>query len=271
MATDATGGTSTDMPGRITFWTTPDNSGTLQERMRITNNGNVGIGTTTPGAKLEVTGISHFATAVNTQTAGPANIRLGADAANNDIEIGSFNPNISDLSFWNPSSGSMMNITAQNALFAGNRVTIGMATTGTHLLQLSADDAAKPSTNTWIIISDERLKNITGKYNKGLKEILQLNPITYYYKNTCDYKFDPKVLEKENIGFSAQQVSKIFPEAVAQDPNGYLSFNIHPILVAYVNAIKELDAKNKELEKKVEMLEKELSNLKSHIGITAEK
>jgi hypothetical protein len=48
MATDATGGTSTDMPGRITFWTTPDNSGTPIERMRITNNGNVGIGTSSP-------------------------------------------------------------------------------------------------------------------------------------------------------------------------------------------------------------------------------
>jgi hypothetical protein len=50
MATDATGGTSTDMPGRITFWTTPDNSGTLQERMRIANNGNVGIGTSSPNS-----------------------------------------------------------------------------------------------------------------------------------------------------------------------------------------------------------------------------
>lgn len=48
MSTDAAGGTSTDMPGRITFSTTPDGSGTLQERMRITNDGNVGIGTTSP-------------------------------------------------------------------------------------------------------------------------------------------------------------------------------------------------------------------------------
>ncbi len=54
MSTDATGGTATDMPGRIAFWTTPDGSGTLQERMRITNNGNVGIGTTTPDHPLVV-------------------------------------------------------------------------------------------------------------------------------------------------------------------------------------------------------------------------
>ncbi len=50
MSTDAAGGTATDMPGRIAFWTTPDGSGTLQERMRITNNGNVAIGTNAPNA-----------------------------------------------------------------------------------------------------------------------------------------------------------------------------------------------------------------------------
>ncbi|MDW8236180.1 MAG: hypothetical protein RMK98_06140 [Bacteroidia bacterium] len=54
MTTDAAGGNSTDMPGRITFHTTPDGSGTLVERMRITNAGNVGIGTSDPQVLLEV-------------------------------------------------------------------------------------------------------------------------------------------------------------------------------------------------------------------------
>ncbi|WPU63723.1 beta strand repeat-containing protein [Peredibacter starrii] len=45
-----------DMPGRLTFHTTPDGAILTSERMRITNAGDVGIGTTAPGAKLEVAG-----------------------------------------------------------------------------------------------------------------------------------------------------------------------------------------------------------------------
>jgi hypothetical protein len=56
LETDAAGGTSTDMPGRIVFNTTLDGTGTpLVERMRITNAGLVGIGTV-PLTSLDVNG-----------------------------------------------------------------------------------------------------------------------------------------------------------------------------------------------------------------------
>lgn len=50
---DAAGG-SGDYPTAILFSTTPDGSSTLTERMRIVNNGNVGINTTTPSHRLHV-------------------------------------------------------------------------------------------------------------------------------------------------------------------------------------------------------------------------
>jgi len=52
---DAAGGTG-DLPSNMIFSTTPDASTALTERMRITNNGNVGIGTSTPGTLLDVNG-----------------------------------------------------------------------------------------------------------------------------------------------------------------------------------------------------------------------
>jgi hypothetical protein len=45
-----------DMPGRLIFATTADGAASPTERMRITSGGNVGIGTTSPGAPLEVIG-----------------------------------------------------------------------------------------------------------------------------------------------------------------------------------------------------------------------
>lgn len=51
--------------------------------------------------------------------------------------------------------------------------------------------------------------------------------------------FTNKVLEKQQVGFSAQAVQQIFPDAVGKDDDGYLNLNLHPILVAQINAIKE--------------------------------
>ena len=47
-------------------------------------------------------------------------------------------------------------------------------------------------------------------------------------------------------------------EAVGTDDDGYLNLNIHPILIAYLNAIKEQQAQ-------IDNLKKEVAELKSLI------
>ncbi|MBL4754947.1 MAG: tail fiber domain-containing protein [Flavobacteriales bacterium] len=158
---------------------------------------------------------------------------------------------------------------------AGN-VGIGTTTPGGQL-ELSLDQGRKPATSTWTIASDERLKNIEGSYTKGLKEILQLEPINYRYINVGERKFTEEVLNTQNVGFSAQEVQKIFPEAVGTDADGYLNLNMHAVLVAYVNAIKELKAENDALKLKVEeidalkvqntSIELELAEIRAMLGI----
>ncbi|MEP6676087.1 MAG: tail fiber domain-containing protein [Ferruginibacter sp.] len=141
----------------------------------------------------------------------------------------------------------------------------------THQLQLSTDDAAKLSTSTWSITSDIRLKTVDGNYTKGLNEILKLNTIMYHYtpgniKNLSS--------EEQGYGFSAQEVQKVFPEAVKTDKDGYLSLNIHPLLIAYVNAFKEqqqeiesMKSKNDLLTKDNDALKKDISLIKIKLGI----
>jgi len=47
-----------DVPGRLVFSTTADGASSPTERMRITNDGKVGIGTTSPIGKVDITGTS---------------------------------------------------------------------------------------------------------------------------------------------------------------------------------------------------------------------
>ena len=120
-------------------------------------------------------------------------------------------------------------------LGAPGRVGIGTAAPA-YQLELTTNSAAKPGSALWAISSDERLKDIHGNYTKGLTDILKLQTIRYNYK-----KDNPLHLpsNEEFYGFSAQEVQKVFPEAVKKNDNGFLSLDIHPIMMAYINAFKE--------------------------------
>ncbi|MES2138329.1 MAG: tail fiber domain-containing protein [Bacteroidota bacterium] len=228
------------------------------DRMFIRGDGNVGIGTAAPGAKLDVAGTTNASATSLTQTIGNNGILISSDITNTFHNSGIFwrspnnNPTKPKAGIWmynEDGPGSWLLFGTSNTYATGITNTalaidptgnIGMGTTTPGgQLELSLDQGRKPSTATWTIVSDARLKNIEGVYTKGLKEIMQLQPITYHYKNVGERKFKEEVLNTLNVGFSAQDVQKIFPEAVGVDADGYLNFNMHSILVANVNAIKE--------------------------------
>ncbi|MBU0577618.1 tail fiber domain-containing protein [Patescibacteria group bacterium] len=115
------------------------------------------------------------------------------------------------------------------------------------------DQAYKDSGSTWSNYSDARLKDIKGDYEKGLNEILQLNPVLFRFKAD-----NPKGLttnEGYDIGFIAQEVQIPFPEAVDEDEDGYLDFDMHAVNVALVNAIKDQQKIIDDLVLRIEALE----------------
>ncbi len=106
------------------------------------------------------------------------------------------------------------------------------------------------STGTaWTNASDERLKDIKGAYKNGLEQIMDLEPIVFNYKknNPIGLPSDPEI-----VGFIAQSVQKVIPEAVSEDKNGYLQLNVDPIHWAHINATQE---QQKEIEENIRKLE----------------
>src|SRR4029078_13179496 len=113
---------------------------------------------------------------------------------------------------------------------------VGIGTTApTELLSVNGS-ASKPGGVTWAVFSDERLKRIHGTYRTGLSAVMQLQPVRYEYKANIALGIKS---EGEHIGFSAQAVKQVIPEAVTSTSNGYLMVNSDPILWTMLNAIKE--------------------------------
>lgn len=132
-------------------------------------------------------------------------------------------------------------------------------------------NASKTGGTSWAVFSDERLKNIKGQFTLGLDAIRRLQPIRFEYKADNALGL---ANAGEQIGFSAQEVQKVIPEAVTTSRDGYLQLNVDPILWAMVNGIKEQDVTITDQQKLiVEMnsrLELQTSQIKEQVKLIAE-
>jgi hypothetical protein len=117
---------------------------------------------------------------------------------------------------------------------------------GLLLAQYGAGTLVTDASGNVTASSDERLKDIEGNFTLGLDAIKALTPISYKWKESTGY-------DRVNsyVGFSAQNVGAVIPQAVSTDPAGNLSLQDRPIIAALVNAVQELAAKVAALESKV--------------------
>ncbi|MBL7765308.1 MAG: tail fiber domain-containing protein [Chitinophagaceae bacterium] len=227
--------------------------------MVVRLDGKVGIGTSAPQQILHIQGNTRIDSSLLIDGAGvnngsnTFNIRFGGSVSGEGIgSCRTIGANTQGLDFFTHDT---------NRLAITNAGNIGIGTNvPAFQLELSTNSAAKPASSTWTISSDRRLKTIDGNYDKGLQEVLQLNTIKYHYKEQNDRKLP---YEQQAYGLVAQEVQQVYPEAVQQGEDGYLSIDMHPILVSYINAFKEqqtqielLKKQNEELLKRVEALEK---------------
>jgi hypothetical protein len=81
--------------------------------------------------------------------------------------------------------------------------------------------------------SDERIKTDVAEA-PGLDLVRELEPKSYRYMGDAD----------RSTGLMAQDIEKLIPSAVAEDPgSGVKMVNVYPIVGALVKAVKELDAR----------------------------
>ena len=206
----------------------------------IAASGNVGVGTASPSTSLHLSSAAQAFTTVGQFLISDSadinrQLRFGYDST---LEAGWIQASKVATSF----KPLLLNPNGGNVGIGTSAPTDALSVNGT---------ASKPGGGTWAVFSDERLKNIKGSFNTGLKAVMQLQPVRYEYRT--DNKAGIKS-EGEHIGFGAQSVQKVIPEAVMTNANGYLMVNSDPILWTMLNAIKEQQKEIVELKRQIRQL-----------------
>ena len=99
------------------------------------------------------------------------------------------------------------------------------------------------------VFSDRRLKSDIASLDDRIQDILALHPVTYY---------DTKDATKQaQLGFIAQEVQELFPEAV-HEKDGYLSINYNVFGVLAIEALRQQETRILELESKMAQIMGEL-------------
>lgn len=209
-----------------------------------TSSGNVGIGgsTITDNHLLNVQG----STASN-------NIGIILNKTNTTAQIWGIT-NTGPLTFYNyTASSEAMRITS-----TGN---VGIGTTSpSYLLHVNTDSAGKPGVGgLWTVVSDERIKaNIVPANLDRCYEIVKSVPLKHFGFASGVYT-DDQIQDKHNLGWIAQDVQKVFKNAVCVKPftlaigdviEDCLDLNSGQMIAALYGCVQALMAKVEALEAK---------------------
>ena len=242
--------------GNTSFGYRLESTGAYVERMRVTGAGAVNIGTTATysGVRLNVEG---EAMGVRTSNSSWGQMYV---ANPNDGEVGitwgaggTGRPGITStytrqwIMGLNPFGTSVTKFSLTNKTFAANpawtctdtglmgirKVSPSYALDVTGTIRASADIIA---------YSDRRVKENIVTIDNALNKVTKLRGVTYTRKDIED--------KSTKIGVIAQEVLEVLPEVVSQDDEGKYSVAYGNMAGVFIEAIKELENRIKELENK---------------------
>jgi len=241
-------------------WARGSLSGGLAVTGGITATGNVGIGTTSPAAKLDVAGtINSTGLAVtgaitatgDISTSGSGNREISINTTSNAYSYLKYNVLALDRAYIraeaaNPGAGSGTGSGKLVFQLANNPT---MTTVGTwDNTSFAVTGAITATGNITAYYSDDRLKTKLGNIENALDKVSKLNGF-YYEANETAQALGYKPVRE--VGLSAQQVEAVLPEVVAPAPidNEYKTLHYERVIPLLVEAIKELKAEIELLKK----------------------
>ena len=252
-------GTRIDFGGNgMQVYTSAETTGTRTwaEKMKVTIAGNVGIGGVTANYTLDV----------NKSVAADFIARiLNSSSTGGSIQLSGGVVFVGGASITN--SGSTMNVIGTSTSLALSRFFVNVAsslsvpaarfdkydanTTTSQVFidftqnnqnsgcgSITANGAAQATFTTW---SDRRLKENITELPSQLQNILALNPCEFDYKDGSGHQ----------TGFIAQEIQEIYPDAVGENAEGFLTVSgWNKTEAILVKAIQELTARVQYLENK---------------------
>ena len=267
--------------------------------LKVDANGNVGVSTGTPLAKFHVVdGTANAIIKASSFTGGAAttidftggndgNFRMGAiNTAANSFHGAVFqafadtDPNFSGQFYFdagNTAASGLFFRTAQiarMAISAGGNVGIGTSAP-TEALEVVGNIKASGTVTS----SDKRLKNNIRNFDKGLAEVLSLNPVSFAYNGKGGTNSG-----ENHIGLIAQEIQKVVPEMVESfehkiiqeatleeglkvlGEESYLQIKDSEIKYLLINAVQEQNALIGNQASEIEELRNIISELRKEIS-----
>jgi hypothetical protein len=181
------------------------------ERLRIDSGGNVGIG----GSPFAY-GAGYVDLWLQASTTPVLDLAVGS------TRTGTFYASSTAVNFGTVAAVPLIINTANTErmrIDAGGNVGIGTGATVNYKLEVSTDSAGKPGVGgLWTVVSDERIKSDIVPANLDrCYEIVKSVPLKHFGFAPGVYT-DDQIQDKHNLGWIAQDVQKVFKNAVSVKP-----------------------------------------------------
>lgn len=234
-------------------------NGAMKEKLRFHSNGNIGVSSTAPKTLFEIKSTGYLFNdsplSIDNGFSGES-FRLGNAVGGSGR--GDAYMHICDST---TSSTCHFYLTQKGVtrMMIDANGKVGINTSGNNPYDFFVNGSAG-GTAAWANTSDARLKKNIQLIPDSLEKLLQLNGVTFNWRH--DVRTDISFSDDTDMGLIAQDVEKVFPEAVSTDKQSFKSVAYTKLIGPIVEAIKELYSEITHTSAELEKQSREIASLK---------